>query len=220
MNCGTSFSGGECWRDENLITCVREYIANGGGFIGVGDPSAVLYGGRFFQLADALGVDKEMGLSIPFNKFNVQIREHFITEEKNGKVDYADGPDHVYALPGAEVLDATCAGEVPEVNNCHVKMSVNSYGKGRTFYLSGLRYNAMNTRIFYRALLWCAGKEDLLYKAFSQNVNTECHYYPESKRYALVNNTSQPQDTVFFDANGLKKAYSLKPNEILWIDEK
>ena len=217
-NANTAFSGADCWKDGELVAKVREYIANGGGFIGVGEPSAVLYGGRFFQLADALGVDKEMGLSVPFNKFNVQLHKHFITEDVTDKVDYADAGDHVYALDGAKVLDATGSGGYIGVNNCHVRMSVNEYGKGRCFYLAGLRYNAMNARLFYRALLWCAGKEELLKKAFSSNVNTECHYYPESKRYALVNNTSEKQSTVFYDIQGNQKAYTLSPNEIVWID--
>ena len=133
-------------------------------------------------------------------------------------MDYADAGDHVYALDGAKVLDATGSGGYIGVNNCHVRMSVNEYGKGRCFYLAGLRYNAMNARLFYRALLWCAGKEELLKKAFSSNVNTECHYYPESKRYALVNNTSEKQSTVFYDIEGNQKNYTLSPNEIVWID--
>ena len=218
-DCGTSFSGGECWKDENLISCVREYIANGGGFIGMGEPSAILYGGRYFQLADALGVDKEMGFSILFNKFNSQIHEHFITQDITKGIDYAFSTDHVYALEGAMVLDAKYLGGCSGVNNCHVKMAVNEYGKGRTFYLAGMRYDAESTRMVYRALLWCAKKEDLLLKAFSSNVNTDCHYYPESRRYALVNNTAYLQATLFYDVNGNSKEYTLQPNEIVWIEE-
>ncbi len=218
-DCGTSFSGGECWKDENLISCVREYIANGGGFIGMGEPSAILYGGRYFQLADALGVDKEMGFSILFNKFNSQIHEHFITQDITKGIDYAFSTDHVYALEGAKVLDAKYLGGCSGVNNCHVKMAVNEYCKGRTFYLAGMRYDAESTRMVYRALLWCAKKEDLLLKAFSSNVNTDCHYYPESRRYALVNNTADVQTTLFYDVNGKSKEYTLQPNEIVWIEE-
>lgn len=218
-NAGTAFSGGDCWKDADLVSIVREYIANGGGFIGIGDPSAVSFGGRYFQLADALGVEKEMGLSILFNKYNCQIHSHFITEDKQGKIDYANGPNHVYALDDSKVLDATADGDWVGVNNCHVKMAVNDYGKGRTFYLAGLRYNAVNSRILYRAMLWSSHKEDMLFKVFSTNVNTECNYYPESKRYALVNNSGEAQVTVFYDINGNKKEYKLEPNEIIWIDE-
>lgn len=219
---GTAFSGDICWKDGELVEKVREYIANGGGFIGIGNPSAVLYGGRYFQLADALGVDKEMGLSLLFNRYNVETKkEHFITEDLVGEIDYADGTDHIFAREGVQVLDAAYSDFLPKgINNCHVKMAVNSYGEGRCFYLSGLGYNAMNTRLFYRALLWCAGKEALLQKAFSSNIHTECHYYPESGKYALVNNTSEKQTTVFYDVEGKKKEYVLNENEILWLNAK
>ena len=160
-----------------------------------------------------------MGLSVLFNKFNAQLHpEHFIMQDVTGPIDYADGTDHVYALPDSCVLDAKYVGHAPGVNNCHVKMATNNYGNGRSFYLSGLRYNAINTRVLYRALLWCSQKESLLYKCFSSNVETECHYYPQSKRYALVNNTSLEQVTKFYDIDGNSKEYTLKPNQIIWID--
>lgn len=216
---GTAFSGDLCWKDAKLVETIREYIMNGGGFIGMGEPTAVQHGGRFFQLSDALGVEKEMGYTIAHRKHNVQIsREHFITEDLDGEVDYADGVTDVYAKEGVQILDASYQDKLWRgMDNCHVKMAVNEYGKGRCFYLAGLRYNATNTRLFYRAMLWCAGKENLLKKAFSSNVYTECHYYPESGKYALVNNTSVEQKTVFFDIEGREKEYLLTPNEIVWI---
>lgn len=220
-NAGTSFSGDTCWKDEKLVECMREYIANGGGFIGINEPSAILHGGRFFQLADALGVDEEKCFSILFNRYNVHIqKEHFIMEDVDGEVDYANGTDHIYALDGTQILDAKYEKAFPcAMNQCHVKMAVNTYGKGRCFYLAGLRYNAMNTRLLYRAMLWCAGKEDLLKKAFSTNIYTECNYYPTCGKYAIVNNTAEEQKTVFYDINGKATEYVLKPNELIWIDE-
>lgn len=219
-NAGTSFSGDICWKDEALVECVREYIADGGGFIGINEPTAVMHGGRFFQLADALGVDKEMSLSILFNRYNVYIdKKHFIMEDLTGEVEYFGGTDHVYALENVQVLDAKYEKDFPcGINNCHVKMAVNSYGMGRTFYLAGLKYNAENTRILYRAMLWCAHKENLLKKAFSSNVNVECNYYPANGKYALVNNTAETQKTTFYDIHGVQTAYVLKPDEIIWID--
>lgn len=218
---GTAFSGGDCWKDERLVAAVREYIAGGGGFIGVGEPSAVRYGGRFFQLADALGVDKENALSILFNRYNVQaVREHFITADGIDGIDYADGTDHVFAADSALILDARYARDFPcGTNCCHVKMAVNEYGGGRCFYLAGMKYGGESSRMLYRAMLWCAHKEDELYKAFSTNVGTECHYYPESATYAVVNNTDLSQATVFYDMNGKARELILEPGEIKWITE-
>lgn len=220
-NAGTAFSGDVCWTDEKLLECVREYIANGGGFIGICEPSAYKMGGRFFQLADALGVDKEKDLSILFNRYNVEIqKEHFITKDVTKEIEYFNGTDQVYALDSATILDARYDKELScGINHCHVKMAVNEYGKGRCFYLAGLKYNAENTRLLYRAMLWCARKEELLEKAFSSNPETECNYYPAARKYALVNNMDTLQKTIFFDINGSKTEYVLKANEIIWIDE-
>jgi 1,3-beta-galactosyl-N-acetylhexosamine phosphorylase len=214
-NAGTSFSGDTCWTDETLVTAVRQYIAEGGGFIGIGEPSAILRGGRFFQLADALGVDKDMSFSMMFNRYNnFIVNGHFITEDVTCEIDYAGGDDYVFALDGTKILDCVPA----QAGNCHVKLAANEYFGGRTVYLAGLKYNAENTRLFYRALLWCAKKEERLLKAFSTNVNVECNYYPKCRRYALVNNAETEQKTVFYDIDGKAKELSLKGNEILWID--
>ena len=37
----TSFSGAENWKDEKVVTTLREFVDKGGGFIGVGEPTAV-----------------------------------------------------------------------------------------------------------------------------------------------------------------------------------
>lgn len=36
---------------------------NGGGFIGIGEPTAYQHEGHYFQLANVLGVDKELDLA-------------------------------------------------------------------------------------------------------------------------------------------------------------
>ena len=54
----TAFSGGEVWKNEKLVSMLREWVYNGGGFVGIGEPTAYENGGHFFQLADVLGVVK------------------------------------------------------------------------------------------------------------------------------------------------------------------
>ncbi|MBQ7912357.1 MAG: hypothetical protein IJ308_01270, partial [Clostridia bacterium] len=62
-------------------------------------------------------------------------------------------------------------------------------------------------------------KENELKKAYSSNVNTDCTYYPESGKYAIINNTFEPQGTTFYDVNGNATELKLQPNEIVWINE-
>lgn len=41
----TAQTGGENWIDETVITAVREFVYNGGGFIGVGEPGCTSVAG-------------------------------------------------------------------------------------------------------------------------------------------------------------------------------
>ncbi len=216
-----AFVGTEYWENPEIVEKVRAFIYNGGGFIGMGQPSAAKRGGRFFQLAAALGVDEELSYSLFAPKFNFEKTDkHFILEDVTQPVDYGNELYNIYALEGTQILDIApdrVLGLGP--NAGHVRMAVNTYGKGRCFYMTGIRYNSETARLLYRAMLWTANKEDMLKKAFSSDVGTECHYYPVSKKYAIANNTLEQRNTVFYDICGNAHPLSLQPLEIVWINE-
>ena len=81
----TAQGGGEYWVDEEIITAVKKFVYNGGGFIGVGEPAAHQWQGKFFQLDDILGVERENGLTLNTRRYNTEEhRNHFILEDTNG----------------------------------------------------------------------------------------------------------------------------------------
>lgn len=212
----TAFSGGEYWADEKLTEAVRAWVHEGHGFIGVGEPAACRKGGRFFQLADVMGVDKELGFTLSEDKYNIEKKEHFITADVKGEIDYGEGMKNVYALDGADVLDITFSDRFRRnVNVGEVKLAANGYGRGRGVYIAGLPYSAQNARILYRAMFWAAHKEDEMYRAFSSNEQVECSYYPDCDSYALVNNSARKQKTVFYDRNGQKREIEIGAGAIL-----
>ena len=53
-------------------------------------------------------------------------------------------------------------------------------------------------------------------KAYTSNPLTDCSYYPESAKYAIINNTAEVQETVFTDVNGKEEKIVLQPSEIVW----
>lgn len=222
MNCGiggTAFTGDFYWKKSGVIEKIKTFVANGGGFVGIGEPTSIDYQGKYFQLSDVLGVEEERGRTIMFNRYNTKKQfEHFITEDVLGEVDYGGGVDNIYAFDCSTIIDCKYEKDLPMgINNCHVKMAVNRFGKGRSFYMAGMNYNMSNTRLLYRALLWVAGKEKELKKAFSSNIYTECHYYPEHKTYAIVNNSAETQSTVFYDIDGKSREVEIEASGILWI---
>lgn len=211
----TAFSGGEAWLDEKLTTSIRKFVYNGGGFIGIGEPTACQHGGRYFQLADVLGVDKEVGFSLSEDKYNIQKVDHELVRGM-GKIDYGEDMKDIYALPETQVLDIVFSDRFTrKVNVGEVKMAVNNYGKGRSFYMTGIPYSFENCRLLYKALCYVANKS--LNVCYSTNVTTDCNYYPNSGKYAIVNNSNKEQKTTFYDLEGNTQELTLKPLEIKWI---
>ena len=216
---GTAWSGGENWADEKVVTEVRKFVHAGGGFIGVGEPTALNRNGKFFQLSDVLGVDKECGISLGEDKYNITANpEHFILDGIQSPVDYGEDKKNIYALDGTNVVDIVFSDRFTrKVNVGEVKMATNTFGKGRSFYITGLPYSAQNAKLLYRAILWTAGKESEDKRSYCENPLTEAHYYGD--RYAIINNTAENQTTDFYGMDGKKQTISLVPYEIKWIKE-
>lgn len=214
----TAQSGGEYWCDEEIITAVKDFVYNGGGFIGVGEPAAHQWQGKFFQLDDILGVERENGFTLNTRRYNTEEhRDHFILADANGEVDFGEGKKNIVALDGTTVLIQN-AGELPfAVRHAEeVQMAVKSFGKGRGVYISGLPYSFKNSRVLYRAVLWSSNSEDELNKWFSTNYNVEVHAYVKNGKYCVVNNTYEPQDTTVYTGDGNGFDLHLEANEIKW----
>jgi 1,3-beta-galactosyl-N-acetylhexosamine phosphorylase len=85
-------------------------------------------------------------------------------------------------------------------------------------YVSGLPYSLENARVLHRALLWSAHKEDSLLKWYSSNVNADVHAFVENRKYCVVNNTGEAQQTVVYTGGGGSFELTLRGNEIRWLE--
>ena len=161
----TAHTGGNYWENPEIIAAIRGFVHNGGGFIGVGEPSGHQYQGRYLQLASVLGVEKETGFTLNYDKYNwVENPDHFILKDVAGEVDFCEGKKSIFAYEGTQILVQ---------KDKEVQMAVNSFGNGRSVYISGLPYSFENSRVLYRAILWAAHGEAYLNKWFSTNYNVE-----------------------------------------------
>ena len=205
----TAHTGGAEWEDAVISSAIRKFVHNGGGFIGVGEPTGHQYQGHYFQLANVLGVEKETGFTLNYDKYNWnQDPEHFILADVAGEVDFGEGKKSIYAYEGTDILVQ---------KDKEVQMAVNSFGKGRSVYISGLPYSFENSRVLYRAILWSAHGEEILNKWFSTNYNVEVHAFVANGKYCVVNNTYVPQDTTVYTDTGSFELH-LEANEIRWYN--
>ena len=206
----TAYSGGEYWADPRIIEAIRRFVYNGGGFIGVGEPTAYQRNGHFFQLYDVLGVDKELGFSLSTDKYNWEEKEHFLTENFAETIDFGEEVKNIYALNGTTVL---------KDDRHNIMFAANTYGKGRSVYLRGLPFSFENARLLYRCLFYAAGKEDEIKTWYSENPNVEVNVYPNTQSYCVVNNTYEEQTTtVYTDRESY--ALTLAATEIRWFSIK
>ena len=205
----TAHTGGAEWEDPAVSAAVRKFVHRGGGFIGVGEPTGHQYQGHYLQLASILGVEKETGFTLNYDKYNwEQHPDHFILEDVADQVDFGEGKKSIYALDGTEILVQ---------KDKEVQMAVNAFGSGRSVYISGLPYSFENSRVLYRAILWSAHSEEALHKWFSTNYNVEVHAFVANGKYCVVNNTYVPQDTtVYTDRDSFP--LHLEANEIRWYN--
>ena len=207
---GTSFSGAENWIDEKVVTAIREFVDNGGGFIGVGEPTAYQHQGRYFQLSDVLGVDREMCFSLSTDKYNELNTKHFILEDIEGDIDFGEGMSRIYAQ-----------GEKYQILNMDGKYSrlvVNEFGTGHSVYFAGLPYSPQNCRILLRAIYYAAGMEEEMKKFYVTNVDTEVTVFEENGKIAVINNAREAKHTDLYIAGKMTHSLDLEPMEMRWVD--
>lgn len=207
---GTAWSGGTYWLDDEITSKVREWVYNGGGFIGVGEPSAYQHEGRYFQLSDVLGVDREMGFTLSYTRHDEASKgNHFILQDIKENIDFGEGMSNIYKV-GDNI-------DILSINRGDINLSTNEFGKGRAVYISGLPYTPQNVRLLLRAIYWVSSNEDKMYKWYTTNSDTECAAYLETGNAAVINNSAEFQETELYLDENKKIKLTLKPYEIKWI---
>ena len=207
----TSFSGGENFLDPEVVANIRKFVYEGGGLIGIGEPSAYLANGRFFQLADVFGLDMEKGYSQGYDRyFTKEIDSHFITEDLKS-YDYGELKANIYALDeNTQIL---------KYENDQVYLAAKDYGKGRSFYAMGLPYSLENTRLLKRAIHYVTHKEDDLKKYYADDLRLEVTAYPDLKKYCVINNSNDRVISTVYDDKGCGHEIELAGGELIYCED-
>ncbi|GLH74722.1 1,3-beta-galactosyl-N-acetylhexosamine phosphorylase [Geothrix limicola] len=207
----TAWSGGRRWAEPKIVEALRAFVHRGGGFIGCRGPSAFQHQGRYFQLADVMGVDKEVGHTLQSATVKAEVLPaHFITADLQGQPDFGNPETFVYVCdPATQLLAA---------NGLHVMVAAKTFGEGRSVYFGALPYDLTNSRLLHRAIFWAANREREFGRWFSENPNTECAYYPATGQFVVVNNSGHPQRTLVHRGDGTTTEVVLAPYESMWFD--
>ena len=125
----TAHTGG-IWENPAISAAIREFVYNGGGFIGVGEPSGHQFQGHYLQLADIYSCGKETGFTLNYDKYNWEEHpDHFILADTTKPVDFVRVKNIFFAYEDTKFWYS---------RRKEVQMAVHEFGKGRCVYISGL----------------------------------------------------------------------------------
>ncbi len=188
---GSAWSGGDVWKDAEVIAKVTEWVDKGGVFLGVNEPSAADGLDRFFTMAHVLGVDKDLGDRVCHGHFNCELAvENWVSKEYKGRT-----KKHVYITD--EDTRVLCEIDGKPAITTH------PFGQERGIYMAGFEVNPVTTRMLLDLILEIAGDKEKLY--ITDNRDCECAFYPGSDTIVVINNSDKPQTTKVNTKAGVKE---------------
>ena len=223
LNCGragTAWSGGHYWSDPRVETILTQFVQKGGGFIGIGEPSALARPGQFFRLARVFGLDRDTGNRVANGKYKFAppgaarpelacgepaepveragkvagIADHFITGDVTAPFDLGKDVEGIYVFD-----DET---KVLAERDNSPRLTAHTFGKGRSVYLSGFKFTHENTRLLHRAIFWAAAQESGWPVWNSSNVKAEATYFAKAGKLVVINNAGTDEATTITLADG------------------
>ncbi len=177
----SAWSGGSEWSDEAVVNKLTEWVYNGGALIGVNEPTAVAGYDNYFRMSHILGVDKDNGEKVCHGKFAFDVVKN-----------YDINLDNVILNRKENIFVTSADTKVLLADGSHPILTVNDFGKGCGVYLSEFKFNLENTKFLHNLITSSSRYEnDGLY--VTDNFNTECTYFPESKKLVIINNSNEKQ---------------------------
>lgn len=195
INCGragSAWSGGHYWDDPRVEAILTQFAQKGGGLVGIGEPSARPRAGQCFRLARVLGLDRDTGDRVANGKYKFAVppapaAAHFITADVTTPLDLGRDVDGIYVHGAATQVLAECDGSP--------RLAVHACGRGRAVYLSGFKFNFVNTRLLHRALFWAASQDGAWGAWQSANVKTEATWFARAGKLVVINNAGTDETT-------------------------
>jgi len=178
---GSAWSGGDAWKDAEVIAKITEWVHGGGVFIGVGEPSAAEGYHTFFRMAHVLGVDEDTEAEVCHGKWQ------FAVTKEEGLI-----PEGAYVRGGRACHLIDAEGKVLMAEGSTPKIVVHNFGAGRGIYLASFERGPANNRMLMNLILAGAG-EPLGQHYITDNVYTECAYFPGKKKLVVINHADTQQ---------------------------
>lgn len=203
---GSAWSGGDLWKDDSVVETLTKWVHDGGALIGINEPSAVAGYDTFFRMAHVLGIDEDNGERICHGRWPVQAHDQ---PELMPAGSHICKKQNLYLIDGSTKVLAEQDG-LPT-------MTGYAFGKGKGIYLASYQHSIENTRLLLNTILYASG-EALAQPFITDNLYTECTYFPNSRILIVINNSDAEQTTtVAADGNPVTLTIAPYDTKILKI---
>ncbi|MEY8355771.1 1,3-beta-galactosyl-N-acetylhexosamine phosphorylase [Lachnospiraceae bacterium 54-53] len=180
---GTAWSGGGEWADAGIIEELSGFVHRGGVFLGINEPSALEGYHTFFRMSQVLGLDEDTGARVCHGRWD------FCRETVEGLI-----PEGASVRGGMNLYLTSEKTHVLAAENGIPTVAFHESGRGCGIYLSSFRVSSENTRLLLNLMLF--GRHmSLRQKYLTDNPQTECAWYPQSRQLVVINNSESVQRT-------------------------
>ena len=211
---GSAWSGGDIWQDPRLVTAVTQFVADGGGIIGIEAPSAVSNGFHTFALAEVFGIDHDAGDRANLHRRTFRVAEHHPITDRGAN------PDRISPTrfgPGA-LLVLRDDVEVLAEGNGNPTIAATKFGQGRAVYFATFSYDAVNVRLLENAIIWAAGQHPSGWQTSNPNTSVAAFQTDAgAPTIVLLNNSSDPQHTELTYDGEVRHIAKLEPTQMLLL---
>jgi 1,3-beta-galactosyl-N-acetylhexosamine phosphorylase len=201
-----AWSGGKGWTSE-VIEKLTGWVYNGGTFIGINEPSARSGYSHYFGMAHVLGVDMDPGDYVSHGKIAPKISEEKELETMGINLQWCwqmTDKSHVREKEGLFLTNKKT--KVLALKNGKLAAALNSFGDGMGVYLSSFFYSPEQIRLLQTLIM----KQSMIW---TDNINIEAAWFPESRKLFVVNNSGSIQKTVI-RCGDKSLRFTLKPYEM------
>lgn len=189
----SAWSGGYEWKDSAVFEKITKWAHEGGCVIGVNEPGATEGFDQTLRLSHILGVDLDRGERICHGRWTNEVKGNDFEVLCNSAAYVTD----------ADTVVLKAEGEVPT-------LTTHPFGKGMGIYMGGYRHDEENAGKLLKLILSLTDNDG---KYITDNVHTECAYYPHDKKLVVINNSENEQTTTVETDYG-KHSVKLAPYDI------
>lgn len=202
----SAWSGGEAWDDVEVKEAMVKWVAEGGIYIGVKQPSATNCGCTKFNMAEVMGIDEDDGSYVCHGKSLVSLDDDFA---KKVIVDNADlGYKKYLRIIGDNVSVLSVKDDAPN-------LTVNRFGEGYGVYMADFTYTEANVRTLFNLIVELT-KCNIDRNYVADDARVDCAYFMESKMMIVCNHSAEKVKT-FINVPDKKIEVEIEPYGITTV---